>query len=183
MIFFQGKSPYQRDTYTYTPIVAALLTPNEYLSIFGKIVFCSCDIIVGYLIYKICQLQGHSARKCIICAQLWLLNPLTLTVSSRGNAESLIALLVLSSLYFLMKKNSVHSALVGGMVYGLSVHMKIYPITYSLPIFLYLSDSKNINRGYIAKLFSILSPNRNQMMLVITSVAVFLSLTSIFYYW
>ena len=44
-------SPYKKDTYKYTPMLAYLLLPNIYLDgHFGKILFCVFDIVVG--IYK-----------------------------------------------------------------------------------------------------------------------------------
>jgi GPI mannosyltransferase 1 subunit M len=47
-------SPYVRDTYRYTPLLAVLLIPNEWLHpSFGKYLFATCDIIAGILLYRI----------------------------------------------------------------------------------------------------------------------------------
>ena len=170
-----------RDTFRYTPIVAALLQPNEYFGCFGKLLFCSCDIAVGYLIYRICKAQGCDVKTSTVCAMLWLFNPLTFTVSSRGNAESLVAAIVLSCLYVFTNSATDRSVVFGGLLFGLSVHTKIYPITYSLPLYMFLSGGEH-DRGFLAKIRKIFRPNRRQLLLVVSSVAAFVCLTSYFYF-
>jgi len=47
-------SPYRRETYRYTPLLAILLAPNQWLhKSFGKYLFSGCDILAGVLIYKL----------------------------------------------------------------------------------------------------------------------------------
>lgn len=47
-------SPYTRETYRYTPLLALLLLPNELLHpSFGKYLFAACDLVNGVLIYRI----------------------------------------------------------------------------------------------------------------------------------
>uniref|UniRef100_A0A336N8Y0 GPI alpha-1,4-mannosyltransferase I, catalytic subunit n=1 Tax=Culicoides sonorensis TaxID=179676 RepID=A0A336N8Y0_CULSO len=50
----QGKSPFKRHTFRYTPILAYLLLPNHWIhNCFGKVLFSCFDIIIGVLIKKI----------------------------------------------------------------------------------------------------------------------------------
>ncbi|XP_077983230.1 GPI alpha-1,4-mannosyltransferase I, catalytic subunit-like [Glandiceps talaboti] len=136
----QGESPYERATYRYTPLLAWLLIPNIYiLPIFGKMIFVLCDVASGYLIYKLLRLRQCPEYISHISSLFWLFNPLPMAVSSRGNAESIMALLVLLCLQALMTRKTKTAA----FLLGLAVHMKIYPITYSLPMYMLLdSDYK-----------------------------------------
>lgn len=127
----QGESPYRRSTYRYTPLLAWLLTPNVYLTpVFGKLLFVACDLLSGLLLHCLLSLRGSDGDTACRVASLWLLNPLPIGVSTRGNAESLLAALVLGTLFCLEQKRLGMAA----VLYGLSVHMKIYPVTYALPI-------------------------------------------------
>ena len=131
----EGHSPFLRPTYRYTPLLAVLLAPNHLLFYsFGKTLFILCDVAAGCILSRTLQLKGVSERSRLISVSLWLLNPLTATVSARGNAESFLAVLVLSSLFFLLSKRLLLSAI----AYGTAVHVKIYPIIYCLPVFLFL---------------------------------------------
>jgi GPI mannosyltransferase 1 subunit M len=68
----------------------------------------------------------------------WYYNPITIAIASRGNAESLMSFLVLMFILLLKKKWFISS----GAFYGLSVHFKIYPVTFGLALLLYLLDLK-----------------------------------------
>lgn len=133
----EGNSPYLRTTYRYTPLLSILLTPNITLHMcFGKVMFVIFDLLAGYLLYKIAGVQGRSDRRAVMASWLWLFNPLPLTVSTRGNAESLMAVLVLASVYFAIIKHVSASAI----FFAMSVHFKIFPIIYGLPLVLLVGD-------------------------------------------
>ncbi|XP_044275688.1 GPI mannosyltransferase 1 isoform X2 [Varanus komodoensis] len=188
----EGKSPYARATYRYTPLLGWILTPNIYLSeLYGKILFVAGDLVAAYLMYRILLLRGLDSEKACGCCAFWLLNPLPMTVSSRGNAESLVAGLVLGTMFFMEKRNLVKAA----VLYGLSVHMKIYPVTYALPLALHLQSNRNPKPGktfplkkqkfsYVGDLFQLFLRlfNRDVLLFGMLSGCTFAALGLIFYF-
>ncbi|KAM8822624.1 GPI mannosyltransferase 1 [Spinachia spinachia] len=180
----EGESPYNRSTYRYTPLLAWLLTPNVFLTVvFGKILFIVCDVLSGLLIYRILQLRGLNSETARRVCSLWLLNPLPMGVSSRGNAEAILAALVLGTLLCMEARHLTWAA----VLYGLSVHMKIYPVTYALPIALSLRTAETTSekdkkgwRQFIGFTGSFL--NRELLLFTCVAGGVFFSLTALFYY-
>ncbi|CAG0898912.1 unnamed protein product [Darwinula stevensoni] len=167
----EGGSPYDRHTYRYSPLLAYLMLPNLLLSPhFGKALFCLADILCGYLIHRMLR-DRHGTKTATRCAWLWLYNPLPIVVSSRGNADSLVALLTLATVWFHQKGQVVKE----GFVLGLAIHFKIFPVLYSLPLYLSLSDSKC---DWKRALFP---PNRKQVKLTLFTVLTFLALFVAFY--
>lgn len=67
---------------------------------------------------------------------VWLYCPLTIAIATRGNADSIAALLILASLHQLQVR---HSYFFAGLLHGISVHTRLYPIAYSLAMFMSLS--------------------------------------------
>lgn len=178
-LLWQGESPYSRSTYRYTPLLAWMLSPGIYLtSHFGKLLFVMCDVLSGALLHHILTLGGLSSAAACRFSALWLLNPLPIGVSTRGNAEALLAILVLSSLLCLQLKRCFTAA----VLYGLSVHMKIYTVIYALPIALFISNQKeltNHSRDVLKALRSLL--NKDLALFAFVAGAVFLGLTLTFY--
>ena len=128
----QGRSPFDRPTYRYTPLLALVLTPNVWLhAAFGKVLFATADLIIGLQIRAILLLRRVPGQLADRCTALWLLNPLAINVSTRGNAESLVTVLLLASVVALLQRRV---ALSGAILSG-AIHLKLYPIIYA-PAFL-----------------------------------------------
>ena len=145
------ESPYERETYRYTPLLAALMIPNIKIWYpIGKFLLSTIDVGVGYLIELVLKYQHKDSKEektfnDIIkgkkdesyygyASLFYLYNPLTVVICTRGSADCIITFLVLLSLIYLEKKNYYLSAL----IYGFAVHFKLYPIIYAPSLFLYL---------------------------------------------
>lgn len=166
----QGQSPYLRPTYRYTPLLAWILTPNIFLHAdFGKLLFSVVDVVNGLIIYDNVRSRFNpSIAFKSLC--LWLFNPVTLVVSTRGNAESLIVLTVLMTLYF----HHRFSYLASGFSLGLAVHLKLYPVIYSLIFYTSISSS--------VTLFQSLKPNLGRVKLVTGFCLSLVMASSVSYY-
>lgn len=188
----EGDSPYLRPTYRYTPLLSLLLTPNISLHMcFGKVLFVLFDVLAGYLLYKIICVRSCSYHRAVSFSWMWLFNPVACTVSSRGNAEAIMATLVLATIYFVVIKNIPMSA----VFFALSVHFKIFPIIYGLPLFLlagsdlYINSSKSCVhedkpkpgfRGFLCQTTAfILHPERLKFSVI--SAVTFLGLSGVMY--
>lgn len=130
-----GKSPYERSTYRYSPLIAFFLMPNSFLHrSWGKFVFSASDLLVGLLIHRILKLRGVPEKLCTYSAMVWLFNPFTFTIGTRGNCEPIVCSMILWTLMCLMNDHLLQAA----FWYGLVVHLRIYPIIYALPIIILL---------------------------------------------
>ncbi|EGN93290.1 glycosyltransferase family 50 protein [Serpula lacrymans var. lacrymans S7.3] len=145
--------PYARETYRYTPLLALLLTPNRWIHpSFGKYLFAACDLLNGVLIYKLlisvvlpstvrepAKAESESDNPTVkvtealharatLFAATHLLDPLVFTISTRGSSESLLATLVLLTLFSTLTARWDAAA----FLLGLSTHWKIYPVIYGV---------------------------------------------------
>ncbi|XP_017778045.1 PREDICTED: GPI mannosyltransferase 1 [Nicrophorus vespilloides] len=257
-------SPYSRNTYRYSPLIAFFLIPNITLHhAFGKVLFSFTDVIVGLLIRAIVlhslklynghkqkheskapqvagetlkveylnkpnikniryrkkskRLEGQLITTCKTESEvqadtsmlLWLYNPLSIAIATRGNCDSIAGALVLLTLYCLQCKQKYFLA---GLCHGLSVHFRLYPLMYSLAFYMHLSkysyyatnnlfnytepkskkqkDAKNADNQIVETRKTIfkkqylmyLVPNTNQLRLVFGCLTSLVVLTSLFYY-
>ncbi|KAJ9588343.1 hypothetical protein L9F63_018269 [Diploptera punctata] len=131
-----GSSPYDRHTYRYTPLLSALLIPNIILHpTWGKLLFSLVDVCVALLIRCLVLAKGSSPNTATWCAMVWIYNPLAIIIATRGNADSVSAMLVLFTL-LLLNRNHI---LLAGIVHGIAIHVRLYPIAFSLAMYLSLS--------------------------------------------
>lgn len=170
-----GGTPYDRHTYRYTPLLAYMMIPCELLfENFGKCLFILFDILAGYLIERILETSSPQLDKSTInvLTCTWFFNPVIFNVSTRGNADTIISYLVLLTLYLLLKQKYVLAAL----AFGTSVHFKIYPIIYAIPIYFYIDHQKSKGIFDLKHFFT-----KNRIIFTLVSASLFIVSIIIFY--
>lgn len=169
-----GSSPYARETYRYTPLLAWMLTPNSTLHpSYGKILFILFDLLTAYLIIAILQ-RRCSTLVALRWGFLWIYNPLPIVICTRGSSESIILSLVLATIFFF--QNSATT--IAGIVYGLSLHFKPYTLPLCLPLYLASGKISDQKKPYWKSLFCF---SYSRLLLVIGAVIGF-GLPTLFFY-
>lgn len=163
----EQRSPFERHTYRYSPFLAWLLIPNITLhKDFGKVIFSVIDILIAILIREIITRRKCSKTLKDFCVFLWLYNPLTLVITTRGNADSLAVFFVTLTLDLLERDKVI----LAGLLHGVSVHFRLYPLMFSLPMFLSLCK----NNRFL--------PNRTQWKFIFSFASSIITLTVTGYY-
>ncbi|OSS46092.1 hypothetical protein B5807_08133 [Epicoccum nigrum] len=137
----RGLSPYARDTYRYTPLLAWMIYPTTWPGIFwfssGKVLFAVGDVVAGWMMYRILiQYRGMGKERALKFASIWLLNPMVATISTRGSSEGLLGVFVTALLWAVLAKRIV----LAGALLGFAVHFKIYPFIYAASIVWWLDE-------------------------------------------
>jgi len=182
----QGRSPYVRDTYRYTPLLAWILLPSTWSRQWfssGKVLFAIADVVAGYLILIILKSTYQMpAERAIKFASIWLLNPMVATISTRGSSEGLLGVLAAALLWAVTQKRIK----LAGLILGLAVHFKIYPFIYASSIIWWLdeerlsdgtksSDNRSI-RSVIVGFF-----NASRITLAVYSLLTFMALNGVMF--
>lgn len=236
---YNGRSPFNRHTYRYTPLLAIFLLPNIYIHrCFGKILFAVFDLVIAVIIKLIIVDEYHMLvlnqsnsiedikkkfftgsnptkskvklsnskketsskwfsssdrmkfeRMGNFSAYVWLYNPLTMVIATRGNGDAITCSLVLMSIYYLLKvqenssknKDNEKNVIKCGIFHGLAIHFRLYPVFFSLAYFMYLSDMKGKLNSIQSIVKCFLRPNRKQVLLVVSVLKVLIFTTGIFY--
>ena len=136
---YNGRSPFERHTYRYTPLAAYICLLNNILHpVAGKIVFCLADLLMAKLIWRLIESQNIEQKYTLLYVAFWVLNPVAIFMCTRGSNDNITALLVYVTLYYILKREYS----MAGFFYGLSVHFKIYPIIYCIPFYFYIDCDK-----------------------------------------
>ena len=187
----KGQSPYARDTYRYTPLLAWILLPTAWEGatlwftlnfIFGKVLFALADVAAAWLVLQL-LIQCYrfpTERALRYVAAAWLWNPMVANISTRGSAEGLLGVLVSALLWATLTRKPI----LAGFILGLAVHFKIYPFIYGASI-LWWWDAERDGAAPVVKsdLFSLafgfITPSR--VKLILSALGTFIGLNLIMY--
>lgn len=159
-LIVNGLSPYEDEEYRYSPIVALFFIPNIYICwCFGKFILILIDILCGLYLFILNLYQGGNRINSKLCVISWLFNPITIAISTRGSFEPVVTVLILSMIYMLVRGKEVYA----GILFGLSMHLKLYPVIYTLTIYLYLNKSKALFKDRSRNILLQLRPNSIQL--------------------
>jgi phosphatidylinositol glycan class M len=174
----EGRSPYDRLTYRYTPLLAWIMTPNIFLTRqFGKFLFSICDMLTSLMIYKILKKQDVPVNQAVFLVSLHTLNVFMAYTTVRGSVESLILFFIIGTSYFILRQNYV----VAGFFYGFSIHFRIYPIIYATTFYLFIDHHKNGTQRGLWAIFNRNFITINRLTFTFWTVSVLGSLTMFFY--
>ncbi|CAG8145577.1 unnamed protein product [Penicillium salamii] len=185
-----GKSPYARDTYRYTPLLAWMLVPTAWEGptpwstltfAFGKALFALSDILAGWLIVQLLTrfYRFPMERALRYVAAVWLWNPMVASISTRGSSEGLLGVLVTALLWATLTKKPI----LAGFILGLAVHFKIYPFIYGVSILWWWDaerdGSSSPGSGLLSKAVRFVTPSRVKF--VAAALVSFVALNTVMY--
>jgi len=176
---FHRKSPYTRETYRYTPLLAWILYPTNWWFSYGKFIFALSDIVAGWGIYRILLRRGGGmteSRALWYAATCWLLNPMVATISTRGSSEGLLGVMVVGMLWAAVGENTI----LAGALLGLSTHFKIYPVLYAPAMLLAMErDATFTLSSYVQCIRNFITCRR--VLFSLSALATFLGLNLVMY--
>ncbi|KAJ0170504.1 hypothetical protein K1T71_013875 [Dendrolimus kikuchii] len=178
-----GQSPYKRHTYRYSPLIAYLMIPNIIIAKeFGKIMFSLFDILVTIAIKALVKKQiasSNAENLSTFCSLFWLYNPLSIGISTRGNADSVPCFFIIISLLFLQTETvkGFTKYIFSGIFLGIAIHLRLYPLAFSFPMYLSLGNYKIKRSTRIVEGIWTLLPNIQQITLAFSCIATLFLLT------
>ena len=138
-------SPYQRQTFRYTPLLPLVLSPALIHPLLGKLTLSVLSLLVPVVLLS----QPRPPKRTLVHA-LWTLNPLVINITTRGSPEAIILLLVVGALAALKRSEVRQDGQsfsprqrrkwegITALIYAAAISWKIYPIIYAPAIWAHL---------------------------------------------
>lgn len=187
----KGQSPYARDTYRYTPLLAWMLLPTAWdgsaswsalAFAFGKVLFALADVVAGWLVVQLLRrcYQFSTERALRYVSAVWLWNPMVANISTRGSSEGLLGVLVAALLWAALTRRAVLT----GCILGLAVHFKIYPFIYGVSILWWWDAGRDgatpaIKSDLFSRIIGFVTPSR--VKLALSALVTFVALNAVMY--
>ena len=150
-----------------------MLTPNESIHpAFGKILFSVADVLIPVVLRQV------TPQPYAWLAVLWLCNPMPANIATRGSAESVLGLLLCSTLLVASQRRWFAAA----VLLGISVHFKIYPFIYGFSLLFAVDDQiPSFKESTTARYWIGRITHKERVCLFLGSVATFLILSGAMY--
>lgn len=120
------------------------------------------------------------------CSLFWLYNPMAIVIATRGNGDSITSFFILLTIFAIQRAIAVRTSasfmytLLAGLVHGIAIHFRLYPLAFSLAYFVQLGC--NISGWKQRPIWkSFIQPNPQQLLLVFSTITSLLGLTLYFY--
>lgn len=124
------------------------------------------------------------------CSLFWLYNPMAAVIATRGNGDAITGLLTLTTILLIQRSHDYRNGsmkflciFAAGNAHALAIHLRLFPIIFSLAFYLNLSDyvtHKN-SKSQRSKIHAIFQPNRWQILLATTTIFMLSTITYLFY--
>ncbi|KAI9702290.1 MAG: GPI mannosyltransferase 1 [Bogoriella megaspora] len=174
-----GRSPYLRDTYRYTPLLAWMLYPTAWGGLwfhFGKVIFALGDVVASLFTYWILRDSASMPiPRALKFTSIWLLNPMVAQISTRGSSEGLLGVIIMALLWSTLQRRVVLT----GLLLGFAVHFKIYPFVYAASIIFWLEEDSYPDRSTSSAILTFCT--RSRVALTVSSALTFVVLNAIMY--
>ncbi len=103
-----------------------------------QLLFSAGDLVAAVMIIRLLRKLRAPDSAVLASAAAWLCNPYTAAISTRGSCDVLSTLLLLAMLLLIVDGRRA-ATLLASLLYGLVVHLRIYPIIYAPSIVLFLT--------------------------------------------
>ncbi|PCG99709.1 Mannosyltransferase, DXD [Penicillium occitanis (nom. inval.)] len=166
----EGQSPYLRDTYRYTPLLAWFLIPTTWEPSwlwfsFGKVLFAIADLVTGWLLLLVLRTEFPAMSE-------------KSRLSTRGSSEGLLGVMVIALLWAVLNRHVMFAS----FLLGLGVHFKIYPFIYAPSIIWFLSATTTPTTSLLNRLVNFITFDRIRVTIISLLTFIGLNLWMYFLY-
>lgn len=164
------ESPYKRETFRYSPLMAYIMIPNLIISrAFGKYLFCICDVSIGILIELVLFKQNDGLNSYLYTVNksssnlnsnnFTKENVIDIISQSKYSKESMFHIfnplaiaictrgssdsLTVFFILIIIYSIEYNKVILSGIFFGFIVHFRLYPVIYSGALFFYITFLTN----------------------------------------
>lgn len=137
-----------------TPYISGAYFLLEYVvspayAVMMKLPIVIADTVIAYMLYDLVKDITKDESKAVLASALWYLCPFVILISSvHGMFDSISAMLILSTICFIRKRNYF----LGGVSFSLAVLTKFFPVFFMFFLIAYVFRKESFNRNGVKSL-------------------------------